>query len=140
VLAVNVYDSKYVDQCAAKMDAQLEAYQRLARGGGAAIEAFAPLFFGNLVLVLDQYFVHRTRSLEGKDGNPLNEVRMLANAILRHDGVLAPDNSIKYQPDTSVLKLRIGDAIRVDEGQFRALAKAYFAEMRRKFTAKSAKR
>ena len=73
-------------------------------------EAFAPLFFGNLVVVLDGYFVHRTRAIEGKDGNPLNEVRMLCSSILGHDGVLAADGTIKYKPEASVLGLAVGKA------------------------------
>jgi hypothetical protein len=63
----------------------------------------------NLTLVLDSYFVHRTRAIEGKDGNPLNEVRMLCNSILRSKGVLSADKTIKYEADTAVLKLRVGD-------------------------------
>ena len=73
-----------------------------------AVEAFEPRYFNNLTLVLDAYFMHRTRALEGKDGNPLNEVRMLCSSLLTNDGVLAADKTIKYNPETSVLKLRGG--------------------------------
>ena len=90
----------------------------------AAVEAFEPRFFANLTLVLDASFVHRTRALEGKDGNPLNEVRMLCSSLLTNDGVLAADKTIKYTPETSVLKLRVGDEIRLDEKQFLLLFEA----------------
>jgi hypothetical protein len=59
---------------------------------------------------------------------------MLCTSILSNDGVLAPDKIIKYKPETSVLKLEIGDEIRLDEAQFRALFEAYFSELEAKFT------
>ena len=30
--------------------------------------------FNNMTLVLDRYFVHRLRTVTGKDGNPLNQL------------------------------------------------------------------
>ena len=59
---------------------------------------------------------------------------MLCTSILTNNGVLAADKTIKYQPETSVLKLAIGDEILLDEAQFRALFEAYFAELEAKFT------
>ncbi|MFC0448275.1 hypothetical protein ACFFI2_09115, partial [Rhodococcus jostii] len=49
----------------------------------AASEDFEPLFFNNMVLVLDRYFVHRIRAVTGKDGNPLNEVEIIADSLIR---------------------------------------------------------
>jgi hypothetical protein len=71
----------------------------------AAFESFEPVFFNNMVLILDTYFTHRSRTTEGKDGNPLNEVRVLCNSILENKSVLRADKSIKLKPETSVLKL-----------------------------------
>jgi len=42
-----------------------------------ASKSFELVYFNNLVVVLDSYFVHRTQGLEKKDGNPLNEVRVI---------------------------------------------------------------
>jgi hypothetical protein len=61
-----------------------------------------------MVLILDTYFTHRSRTTEGKDGNPLNEVRVLCNSILENKRVLRADKSIKLKPETSVLKLPPG--------------------------------
>jgi hypothetical protein len=142
VLAVKTYDPRYIDDCYSQMEAQLAAYKFLVAGADAAkashlraaFETFEPLFFNNLVLVLDGCFVHRTRAIEGKDGNPLNEVRMLSTSILSHRGVLTADKTIKYDPEASILKLKIGDEIRIGEARFLALFRAYFAELRRRFT------
>jgi hypothetical protein len=55
----------------------------------SAIESFETNFFNHMVLVLDHYFVHRSRIIELKDGNPLNEVRMLCDSIMLHDNKMA---------------------------------------------------
>ena len=141
MLAVKTYAQDYIDACRSRMEAQLAAYTDLVTAAGsgkaatrAAVDAFEPRFFDNLTLVLDASFVHRTHALEGKDGNPLNEVRMLCSSLLTNDGVLAADKTIRYTPETSVLKLRVGDEIRLDEKQFLLLFEAFFAELERRFT------
>jgi hypothetical protein len=142
MLAVTSYPQDYVDSCRRRMEAQLAAYDELGsavRSGaakaraGKALESFEPLFFGNLVLALDECFVHRTRGMEGKDGNPLNEVRMICASILHNGGVLTADKTIKYAPETSVLKLGLGDEIAIGRAQFRLLLDAFLAEIERRF-------
>ena len=59
----------------------------------SAVDLFESFFFSNLVLVLDNLFVHRGRGLEKKDSNPLNEVRMLCNSILQNHGVMVADRA-----------------------------------------------
>lgn len=89
MLCVNNYTQKYIDECRSRVAAQVSAYQTLVASArnqavtneplfDAAIEAFEPHFFNNMVLALDSYFVHRARAIEKKDGNPLNEVRCCA--------------------------------------------------------------
>jgi hypothetical protein len=142
VLAVKTYDPQYIDDCYSLMEAQLAAYKFLVAGADAgngselraAFASFEPLFFNNLVIVLDGYFVHRTRASEGKNGNPLNEVRMLSASILTHRGIMTADKTIKYDPEASVLKLRIGDEIRIGEAAFLALFRATFDELRRRYS------
>jgi hypothetical protein len=90
-------------------------------------------FFNNIVLVLDRYFVHRLRMVTGKDGNPLNEVEMLWDSLMNNDGILRGSNVIKLIPDQSVLKLSIGDPIRITEEEFERLSAAFFAEIESKF-------
>jgi len=139
MLAVKTYPQEYIDGCRAGLDAQLAAYDAVAAAAtddkvADALGAFAPLFFANLVHVLDGYFMHRTRAIEGKDPNSLNEVRMMCTSLLENGGVLAADRQIRYTPEGSVLGLAVGDAVVVDEPGFRRLADAYFAEIEARFT------
>ena len=69
----------------------------------------------------------------GKDGNPINEVEMLCDSLMNHNGVLRDSNVIKLIPDKSVVKLHIGDSIRLTEAEFERLSSSFFAEMERKF-------
>jgi hypothetical protein len=132
MLARNSYSQSYVDACRASMQAQLAAYQKLKLNTAAS--AFETLFFNTLVVVLDRQFVHRTRSREGKDGNPLNEVRMLCDSILENNGLLAANNTIRCDAVGSVVKLAIGSEIRLSPAKFASLSKAFFAEIQSKFT------
>lgn len=131
MLCVNKYKKDYVAACRKKMEAQLRAYGALPKS--AAREVFEPLFLNNLVLAMDAFFMHRSRGLEGKDGNPLNEVRMICSSILANDGVMTADKTIKWNPEKSVLKLQIGSPVRLNESDFVRLFKAYFAEMEARF-------
>lgn len=104
----------------------------------AALTSFEPLFFNNLTLALDRYFVHRLRVATGKDGIPLNEVELLTDSLLNNHGVLRGDNVIKYAPGKSVTKPNIGDAIGLTAGEFERLSEAFFIELERKFVAPAA--
>jgi hypothetical protein len=139
MLAVSSYPQEYIDDCRARVDAQLAAYRDLAaaagNGAGSALAAFAPHVFNNMVLVLDQLFVHRVRKQEGKDGNPLNEVRVLCASLMGNGGVMAADRTIRLTPEASVLHLAPGDAIALGEEDFRRLADAFFDELEKRYGA-----
>jgi hypothetical protein len=136
------YKKEELDHARAALDQQLAAYKKLVKaieGGKAdakvtsALEAFEPLFFNNLILVLDRYFVHRIRTVAGKDCNPLNEVELLTESLMNNDGVLRGNNVIKFVPDKSVLKLSVGDRIDLTAASFERLAEAFFAELESRF-------
>ena len=138
MLGMKTYARDYVDACRAKIDADVRAFKR---SGAKGLET---AFFNNLVLKMEYMFVHRFSGIEGKDGNPLNEVRVLCNSILLNEGKLQveklprwPNSAVaglKLPPDTSVLKLRPGDEVKVSEADFVRLAKAFFAEIEKKYT------
>jgi hypothetical protein len=136
------YTEEELDQARTAVDQQLWAYKKLVKAidsatsdpkVSSALEAFEPLLFNNMTLALDRRFVHRIRPVTGKDGNPLNEVELLTESLLNNDGVLRGNNVIKFVPDASVLKLNIGDRIKLTASQFERLAKAFLAEIESKF-------
>ena len=131
MLAANKYPTDYVDACRRRVDLQISTFQGVK--GASGIASFEHQYFNNMVLVLDYLFVHRTRALELKDGNPLNEVRVICNSLLQNGGLMGKDSSIKLDPAKSVLGLHVGDEILIDEAAFQRLAKAFFAELERKF-------
>ena len=136
MLATNSYPPEYVKQCRANVDNLVKAYRKVATAakGDASVAKFAPRFSNHLVLALDEYFVHRLRAVEGKDGNLLNEVRIVATSLMLYDGILTVEKSIKFKPETSVLGLAPGDPIDLDEKSFTQLAAAYFDEIEARFT------
>jgi hypothetical protein len=137
MLARNSYSAEYLATARANVDAQIEAYRTMAGsippGARDYVDAFEPTFFTTLLLTLDAHFTHRTRALEGKDGNALNEVRVLVRSITDNGRRMLADPSIRLSPSTSVLGLRPGDEIRITEAEFVRLTDAYFAELAKRY-------
>jgi hypothetical protein len=131
------YTEDEIAHARAAVTEQLAAFHSLATAAGAnagaALASFEHVYFNNLVLVLDRYFVHRVRAVSGKDANALNEVELLADSIMTNNGVLRGNNVIKYVADDSVLKLAIGEPIALTAEQFERLAEAFLGEIERKF-------
>jgi hypothetical protein len=135
------YSKDYIAACRARVDADLRAYRKQV--GKEPAKEFEARFFNGQVLLLDYMFVHRLSGVEGKDGNPLNEVRVLCNSLLLNDGKLQVDklkewpnsavSGLTLPPEKSVLKLKPGDEIRLSEADFVKLSKAFFAELEKKY-------
>ncbi len=133
MLAKTSYSRDFVAAARKRAATQLDAYDAMAKKAPKEAATFAPEFFNTMVLALDHYFMHRARAQEGKDGNPLNEVRMLAVSLLEHDGIMARDNTIKYDPARSITGIAIGDSIVIDRATFDSLADGFFAEIEKRF-------
>ena len=143
MLSMSTYPQDYIDGCRRLVETQLASYRVLVAATGApgddraglnaAVADFETRFLNSMLLVLDQLFVHRARAKEGKDGNPLNEVRVLCRSIMENDGVMVADRTIKLDPATSVLKSVVGDRIGLTPSDFALISEAYFVEIERKF-------
>lgn len=54
------------------------------------------MFCADLAVAIDASFVHRARALEQKDGNPLNEMRMICKGIMSNGGTFFAEIEKKY--------------------------------------------
>ncbi len=141
MLGMKKYPKDYIAACRARVDADLRAYRDGV--GKAATKEFEARFFNDQVLLLDYMFVHRLTGTEGKDGNPLNEVRVLCNSLLLNRGRVQVDrlpgwpnsasSGMTLPPEKSVLKLEAGDEVRLSGADFARLYKAFFAELEKRF-------
>jgi hypothetical protein len=130
MLSVKQYSNEYINICRKKVKADIEVFKKIP----SVTETFEKVFFNNMVLVLETMFMHRMRAQEGKDGNPLNEVRMISNSILTNDNKLEADNTIKYNDAKSILKIKLGQEISLTAKDFVQLSDAYFDDIGMKFS------
>ncbi len=141
MLGMKKYSQEYLDTCRARVDAGLRAYRKEV--GRAPSNEFEARFFNDQVLVLEYMFEHRLSGIEGRDGNPLNEVRVLCNSLLLNNGKLQveklpewPNSSVAnltLPPEKSVLGLKPGDKVMLSEDDFVRLSEAFFQEFEEKY-------
>jgi hypothetical protein len=58
---------------------------------------------------------------------------VLCNSILQNHSVMSPDKTIKFSPEKSILKLQVGDEIKLTESDFVLLYRAFFDEIETTF-------
>lgn len=130
MLAKTSFAPEYLRSVRAGIDARVAAFGKLADPGD-----FETSYFNDQVLALELAFVHRLRNAEGKDGNALNEVRLLAVSLLSNGGRMLADKQIKLRPETSVLGYAEGDVIAVARDGFVRLADAFLTGIAARYPA-----
>jgi hypothetical protein len=135
MLAVTSYKPPCVESCRARIAHQLATYRALAAKAGPseALGAFSADFCSSMILALDHMFQYRLRNAELKDGNPLNELRMLANSLMEGGGVLLADKTIKYDAAKAVAEIAVGQEIELDVDTFERFARAVLGEIEKKY-------
>lgn len=123
MLGRNSYSSDEVEACRDTADALLAAWQ----ADEVEDSTLEHLVFGQAVIALDAWFVHRLRGMEGKDANALNEVRVLADSLVSNGGVLRVEGPIRWVPERTVLGLDVGDEVLVTANGYERLVAAYLA-------------
>lgn len=146
--SIKSYSRQYVDDCCLKIEYQIAVFkkfitesvnQKSAAGTPPdsrflrTLQSFETIFFNNMIVVLDSCFHQRNRKQEGRDGNPLNEIRLLAISLLYHKERMWFDKNLGLNPATSILKYPEGALIRVRENDFLTICRAFVAEIRCKF-------
>jgi hypothetical protein len=119
------YDRHYVASCRESVGAAVEELRRVDAGSAA---------WNQLVVALEHWFAQRIPKVEGRDGNPLNEVRVIADSVTEYGAVLTVPKGLKLRPDTSVLGFEEGEEISLDGDAFERLFDAFLAEVEAKYT------
>ncbi len=143
MLSQTKYTAEYIQTCRAKIDADIERYNYLVATArsehstnetlDAAIATFEPVFFNNLLLVLDGYFVHRGKDIQEAAGGSLEEVRSMCQSIMHNSNKMSKDNAINTGAAASVLNYSSGSEIKLNETDFIKLANAFFNEIEGKY-------
>ena len=115
----------------AAVERQLEAFDALPEPARAALQQAG--YFNDLALALDRRYVHRLRSVTGKDGTPLNELEIIVESLLNNGGELKAINVIKYVPQDAVVGMKPGDRIRLSRDDFARLSAGVFDELGAKY-------
>ena len=138
-------EQDYVDACRSRSETQAAMFREVAQAardhGDADVEllegALASLeyeYFNNMLIVLDGYFVDRLRGVEGKDGNALNEVRVLVRSLMENGGTVMADPTIGLDPARSVLRLEVGAPVTLTLQQYRRTSDAFLREIESRFS------
>jgi hypothetical protein len=135
------YSRTEIESCKTAVKERIASYKALAKSSGASkdkkapasLAAFEPIFCNTVILALDRHFVHRLRMVTGKDGTPLNELEMLADALINNKGKLRRSTVIRYVPEESILKLKIGANVSITLAELEQLAAAVFDELESKY-------
>jgi hypothetical protein len=114
------YDRHYVANCRESVGAAVEELRRVGASSAA---------WNQLVPALDRWFSIRNPKVEGRDGNPINEVRAIAESVTEHGSVMAVPKGIKLTEESSVLGFLDGEEISLDGDAFERLFDAFLAEV-----------
>jgi len=139
MLAVTSYPRAHIETGRARLADQVARFRTLAAASQAAgvdpdaLEAVEGDYATTLVVALHAWFLNRMRGLEGKDGNPANEVRVLAASIVDHGAVFTSETPIRIDAATTVLGLEPGDPVRISLDELERLGTAYFDEIEARY-------
>jgi hypothetical protein len=145
MLGTREYEQDYIDACRSRVETQVAMFREVAQAARdhgyadvsrleGALESLEYEYFNNMLLVLEGYFVHRLRGVEGQDGNALNEVRVLARSLMENGGTVMADPQIAFDPGRTVLGLAVGDPVVLTLQQYQRISDAFFREIESKFS------
>ena len=127
------YTPDELEACRDAADGLLAAWQ----ANDIEDETLENLVFGQAVVALDAWFAHRSHQIEGSDGNPMNEVRALADSMIANDGVLRVPDHVRWEAGRTVLHLAVGDEVVVTADTYERLVSAYLAAVAERFVTRA---
>ncbi|MFL6151138.1 MAG: hypothetical protein ACJ72B_02050 [Ornithinibacter sp.] len=129
--ARTAYTSAEIEACRDSCDALLAVWA----ANEVEDTTLESLVFVQAVVVLDAWFAHREHDLEGDDGNPMNEVRVIAGSVVGNAGTLRVPDPIRWAPERTVLHFTPGDEVEMTADGFERLAAAYLAAIEHTYLA-----
>lgn len=121
----NAYTSDEIESCRDHCDCLLAAW------GANDIQdsTLEARVFTQAVVVLDAWFAERKRDPESTGVGPLDEVRVIADSVIRNGGTLRVDGSVPWVPERTALRLEVGQEVEVTANGYERLAAAYLAAL-----------
>lgn len=129
--ARTAYTSDEIEACRDSCDALLAVWA----ANDVEDTTLESLVFLQAVVVLDAWFADRDRALEGDDGNPMHEVRVISDSVVRNAGVLRVPEPARWAPERTVLRIAAGDELELTADRFERLAAAYLAAIEATYVA-----
>jgi hypothetical protein len=76
---------------------------------------------------------HWLEVVDGVEETPSTRSRRSGNSMMRNGGVMTIDETTKLDPATTVLGLRAGEKVALDEGDFLQPPRPFFAALESRF-------
>ena len=86
-----------------------------------------------MAVALEGWFAHRLRGAEGKDGNPMQEVRRLALVVTPNASCFPTDHSLKWRAEASITGYHPGAILKLSAPVVSRLAAACLHTVQAKF-------
>lgn len=115
------HPSDELESCRDNVDALLAAWA----ANGVEDTTLESLVFVQALVALDAWFGRRPTGTTGRPGDPVHEVRVIADSVIRNGGTLRVDPDDTWNPAQSVLGLVVGDEVELTADGFERLAAAY---------------
>jgi hypothetical protein len=131
VPARTAYTADEVEACRDTCDALLAVWA----ANDVQDTTLESIVFLQAVVVLDAWFAERDRGLEGDDGNPMNEVRVISDSVVGNAGTLRVPEPARWAPERTVLRFAVGDELELTANRFERLAAAYLAAIEATYVA-----
>jgi hypothetical protein len=114
------HPSEEIESCRDNVDALLAAWA----ANDVEDTTLESLVFVQALVALDAWFGRRPAGATG-GSDPVHEVRVIADSVIRNGGTLRVDDGVTWDPAQTVLGLEVGDEVELTADGFERLAAAY---------------
>jgi hypothetical protein len=113
--------------------APLASYRQVRAANPLAIQTFERQFFNHMVLALDHYSFPGTVPWRARMAIRSTRCGCCAMRSWKNEGRMSASKTVRYKPETSILKFRPGDEIRLSADDVARPSAAFFDEIEKKY-------